>query len=370
MRPILHVISGLRTGGAETMLVALCRSLQARGLPQHVVSLTRGGENAEALAAAGVTVHVLAPGGLAGAAASLLSLSRLIRRLRPAVIQGWLYHGDLFAALAHRLAGAPRGSLLAWGWRNSDIDHARYGRLLRIGRALSGWPGLVVSNSQAGADFHCGLGYRPRRLAVIPNGIDTVRFRPDTAARAVIRAELGIPEDAVVVIHAARLDPMKDHGAVLAAAALVPQLRFVLAGAGTETLALPPNAIALGRRDDLPRLYAAADIVLSTSAFGEGFSNALAEGMAAGLVPVATRVGDAALILSGSGRLVPPGDPAAVASALADFGALAPIARRETGLAARARIVRAFGIDAMAAGFLEAWTQAGASLDPAADRSR
>lgn len=361
-RPVLHVISGLRTGGAETMLVALCGALLARGLPQHVVSLTGDGPNAAALERLGVTVHRLAPRGASGSAVAVFHLARLIRRLRPAVVQGWLYHGDLFAAGAHRLAGAPRDVLLAWGLRNSDIDHARYGRLLALGRRLSGWPGLVVSNSRAGADFHRAEGYRPRRLAIIPNGIDTERFRPDPAARAALRRELGLPDDAVVAVHAARLDPMKDHTGLLAAAARLPDLRFVLAGEGTLGLDRPPNALALGRRDDLPRLYAAGDIAVSSSAFGEGFSNAVAEGMAAGLVPVATTVGDAAAILGPLGRLVTPRDPVALAEGVKAMAALPEPARRAAGLAARARIETEFGVAAMAQRFLDAWTGAGAVL--------
>ena len=365
-RPILHVISGLRTGGAESMLVALCRSLAARGLPQHVVSLTEGGPNRPVLEGLGVTVHGLAPRGLVGSAAAALSLARLVRRLKPAALQGWLYHGDLFAALAHRLAGAPRATLLAWGLRNSDIDHARYGRLLAIGARLSGWPGLVISNSQAGVDFHAAQGYRPRRLAVIPNGIDTDRFRPDPAARAAIRADLGLSADAVVAVHAARLDPMKDHATLLAAAGRVPEIPVILVGAGTETLTVPPNVRALGRRDDPERIDAAADIAVSSSRFGEGFSNALAEGMASGLVPVATRTGDAGLILGGLGRLVPPGDPNALAAALRAVGGLDPRARAAVGADARARMISAFGVEAMAERFLAAWREAGAQIpDPA-----
>ncbi|WP_156629932.1 glycosyltransferase [Methylobacterium sp. Leaf112] len=362
MRPACHVISGLRTGGAETMLVALCGGLLARGMPQHVVSLTGDGPNAAALERLGVTVHRLAPRGAAGSAVALLRLARLIRSLRPAVVQGWLYHGDLFAAGAHRLAGAPRDALLAWGLRNSDIDHARYGRLLAIGRRLSGWPGLVVSNSRAGVDFHLAEGYRPRRLAVIPNGIDTVRFRPDPAARAALRRELGLSDEAVVAIHAARLDPMKDHATLLAAAACRPEVHFLLAGEGTLGLDLPANARALGRRDDLWRIQAAGDIAVSSSAFGEGFSNAVAEGMAAGLVPVATSVGDAGAILGGLGCLVPPRDPAALAEALRAMATLPAPARRAAGLAARARIETAYGVGAMAERFLAAWIAAGAVI--------
>ncbi|WP_375409315.1 glycosyltransferase [uncultured Methylobacterium sp.] len=361
------MISGLRTGGAETMLVALCRALQSRGIPQHVVSLTKDGANLAVLQAAGIEVHVIAPEGIVGAAASVMRLVRLIRRLRPVVLQGWLYHGDLFAALGHRMAGMPRGTLLAWGLRNSDIDHERYGSLLLLGRWLSGWPGLVISNSQAGADFHRSRGYRPRRLAVIPNGIDTERFRPEPALRASVRMEFGLAEETVVAVHVARLDPMKDHATLLAVAEQVPRIRFLLVGAGTETLTLPPNATALGRRDDLERIYAAGDIVVSTSAFGEGFSNALAEGMAAGLIPVATRVGDSSLILDDVGTLVPPGDAEGIAGALADLAALPAPDRRSIGIAARRRVVSTFGSTIMPDRFLAAWTGAGADLGRSRD---
>lgn len=361
MRPIIHVISGLRTGGAETQLVLLCRALIARGIPQRVVSLTEGGPNAAALARLGVTVDALAPRGPAGVARAVLALARLIRRESPAVVQGWLYHGDLFAASAHRLAGRPAGTRLAWGLRNSDIDDARYGRLLGIARRLSSWPDLIVSNSRAGLDFHVSRGYRPRRAAVVPNGIDTERFRPDPTVRAAVRAELGFGRADGVALHAARVDLMKDHPTLLAAAAGLPELRFVLIGEGTERLALPPNVRALGRRDDPERFASAADIVVSSSAFGEGFSNALAEGMAAGLVPVATRVGDSTALLGEDGRLVAPGDPSALADALR--AALADPARRPAeGLAARARIVSLFSPEAMAERFLAAWREAGAEL--------
>ena len=89
---------------------------------------------------------------------------------------------------------------------------------------------------------------------------------------------------------------MKDHATFLAAMAELPSLTGVMVGEGTSELAAPPNVRALGRRRDTPALYAAADIVASTSAFGEGFSNVIAEGMSAGLVPVATDVGDAAAL--------------------------------------------------------------------------
>ena len=112
-----------------------------------------------------------------------------------------------------------------------------------------------------------------------------------------MRGELAIPADALVVAHVARADPMKDHVTLLAAMAQLPALRALLIGPGTEKLAEVPNVVRLGRRLDVARLLAASDIVVSSSAFGEGFSNALAEGMSCGLPAVATDVGDAREIL-------------------------------------------------------------------------
>jgi glycosyltransferase involved in cell wall biosynthesis len=191
---------------------------------------------------------------------------------------------------------------------------------------------------------------------VVPNGTDTARFRPDGAWRERIRGDLGIPPESVVAVHSARADPMKDHPTLLAAAAALPEVLFILMGAGTEGLGpLPANVRALGVQDRPEEIYAAGDIVASSSAFGEGFSNAVAEGMAAGLVPVCTDVGDARAIVGETGPIVPPRDASALASALRQAAALDADERRARGLAARARIEERFSVARAADGFLSAW---------------
>ena len=99
---------------------------------------------------------------------------------------------------------------------------------------------------------------------------------------------------------------------------------------------------ALGTRRDIERIYATADLVVSSSAFGEGFSNALAEGMSAGLVPVATDVGDARRIIGPTGHVVTPRDPAVLTAAIKAEAILSAEQRRDRGLQARARIVVSF----------------------------
>jgi glycosyltransferase involved in cell wall biosynthesis len=202
----------------------------------------------------------------------------------------------------------------------------------------------VTANSAVGLKSHLAIGYRPQRAEVVANGIDVDAFRPDAAARRAVRRDLGISENTIVLAHVARVDAMKDHAAFLAAMAQLPDVSALLVGAGTENLPGAHNVIRLGRRQDVACLFAAADFVVSSSRFGEGFSNVLAEGMACGLPAVATDVGDAKLIVGDTGLVVPPGSPDALAAAIRTLAAESPAARAQRGSRARARIVENFAI--------------------------
>jgi glycosyltransferase involved in cell wall biosynthesis len=214
-------------------------------------------------------------------------------------------------------------------------------------------PDVVTANSAVGLKSHLRLGYRPRRAEMIANGIDVDRFRPDGAARAAVRAELGIAEHAFVLAHVARVDPMKDHKCLQAALMELPEVRALLIGAGTENLPHMPNVLALGRRNEVERFLAAADIVVSSSAFGEGFSNALAEGMACGLPAVATDVGDARTIVGDSGAVVPARNSRALAVAIRVLVQAPAPARAERGARARAHIIENFSMQRTAQHFAE-----------------
>jgi glycosyltransferase involved in cell wall biosynthesis len=341
---VLHVISGLATGGAETTLANVACALLDRGLAQHVVTLGGEGSHREELKRAGVAVSALNLTSAYQAPRGILTLSQLIRSLRPEVVQGWMYHGNLMAALAHRLAPGRSRRRLLWNLRASNMDASRYASVVRWGRALSGWPDVVIANSEAGASFHASQGYRSRQTKVIANGIDAEKYKPDGVARSALRLELRIPDDAVVVMHVARVDAMKDHPTYLAAMKTVPDVIGIMVGARTDELQAPSNVRGLGLRRDVERLYAMADVVISSSAFGEGFSNSIAEGMSAGLVPISTDVGDARLIVGNTGRVVAPRDPQALAAAVSAEAAAPTSDRTARGLAARARIIEHFSL--------------------------
>jgi glycosyltransferase involved in cell wall biosynthesis len=346
MTDVMYVMSGLGRGGAENMLVQLAAGLRARGLSQHVISLSGLDAFADDLRAAGVDVTVLnarSPLSLVGAMAKLL---RTVRRLRPRILQGWMYNGNVAATIAHYLCPGRGQRRLFWNLRASNMDEARYGRVIRLSALLSRLPDLVIANSQAGAAFHRARGLQPQRLDVVDNGIDTTRFRPDPVLRKQVRGEFGIADDTRVVIHVARVDPMKDQASFLAAMAGLPSLAGILVGDGTQALPAPPNVRALGLRRDTERCYAAADIMVSSSAFGEGFSNVIAEGMSAGLVPVATDVGDARRIVGETGFIVPPRDPEALTRAISAAASLSHDEFMQRAASARARILSNFSLEA------------------------
>jgi len=347
-RKIVYVTAGLRGGGAEAMLARLATAKPGVADEITIVSLLPAEAHMARLRAAGIEVVELRFDKPAGIATGLRQLARLIAERRPDIVQGWMYYGDLAALLALALSGRRGQTNLVWGIRCSAMDWRSYGvglgLVVKACALLSRWPDLVTANSAAGLKSHLALGYHPRRAQVIANGIDVDEFRPDAAARRAMRTELGIADDAIVLAHVARVDAMKDHGSFLAAMAALPDLSALLVGAGTENLPVARNLFRLGRRCDVARLFAAADFVVSSSRFGEGFSNVLAEGMACGLPAITTDVGDAKLIVGDTGLVVGPESPDALASAIRKLAAESPTARAERGSRARARIVDNFAM--------------------------
>jgi glycosyltransferase involved in cell wall biosynthesis len=328
------------------------------------VSLLPAEAHAARLRAAGVTVTELNFGRAGGVVAGMTRLVKIIAEERPDIVQGWMYHGDLTALMALLMSGRRRTTRLVWSIRCSTLDLRQYGLGLRLVvkacRRFSAWPDLVIANSAAGLKSHLAFGYRPRRTEVIANGIDVDEYRPDPAARRALRGELGIPESAIVLAHVARVDPMKDHATFLATMARLPDISALMVGAGTENLSAGRNVLRLGRRNDVARLLAAADFVVSSSRFGEGFSNALAEGMACGLPAVATEVGDAKVIVGDTGLVVPPAEPDGFAAAVRTLAAESAAARAERGRRARMRIVEHFALAGAARSYAELY----ASLVP------
>lgn len=365
---VMHVIASLDVGGAETMLTNLVCA-RPPALDQCVVSLVPGGALEQRIAAAGVPLYTLGMHRGRPGVGGPLRLARLIHRLRPDVLQSWMYHADLVGALALTLSGRRRAVRHVWGLRCSDMESPDYGRMFRAVRAA--WMALVpradllVANSESGLRFHLEQGMKPARTLVIPNGIDTQRYRPNPEARIRLRAGLGLAPERPVVALVARVDPMKDHAGFLAAMRRLRGVSALLIGRGTEAINAPADVLRLGERQDIPELLSAADLIVNSSAYGEGFSNAIAEGMATGLPAVATDVGDARLIIGDTGAICPPRDPAALAGAMRRLLDEDAGSHRKRAELARRRIVEHFSLEICAGRFVEAYRSLSSALSAA-----
>lgn len=369
---VMHVITGLSTGGAETMLLKLLSA--ASGSMEHVVvSLGDEGTIGPRIAALGVPVHCLGLRRNAPNPFRALRILPLARRIAPQLIQGWMYHGNLMASLAalalrkSALGNMPRQQPpVLWNIRQTvyDLRRERWltARLIRLGARLSSGPAAIIYNSQTSASQHQELGYRAEKRVIIPNGFDCQLLRPDETARNAVRAELGITDDTILVGLVARYHPMKDHIGFLKAAALVvrshPQTRFVLAGTrvsskqselaeAIQQKELRDRVILLGERSDIPRLNNAFDIGCSASAWGEGFSNSIGEAMACGIPCAVTDVGDSAYIVADSGFIAPPRASEALAKAIGRLIEIGRSGRQQLGAKARQRIETEFSLPAI-----------------------
>lgn len=328
---VVHIISGLLHGGAETVLYRL---LTAPTQHEHHTVISMGGEGVfgPRLREQGVTVIALEMHGVQATARGVWRLAALLRELRPDVVQTWMYHADLVGGLIARLMGI---RAVAWGVRNSGVnlgDSSRQSRMIAwLCARVSAWvPGVIVACARKAADIHIAWGYRADRVLVAANGYDLLQWHPDAADRAQVRAELGLSDETPLIGSVARWNPLKDHATLLAALALSvrqhPELRCLLIGRGmtrdnaalmvlVRQYGLLDHLIFMGRREDVPRLMRALDVHVLSS-YAEGFPNVVSEAMASGVGCVVTDVGDAATIVGDLGWVAPARDPLALSQAL------------------------------------------------------
>ncbi len=359
---LMFLIPALDLGGAERQIVELIKGLDRVRFAVTLATFYDGGSlRSEVERLSGVNVMSLKKQGSRDVLPFLWRLWRAASETRPDIMHGYMGLASNLCLVAGRATGAK----VVWSLRASNVDHSRYSwRLLwtfRVGAWLSRFADLIIVNSQAGVSHHVAHGYGAARMVVIPNGIDTEYYRPDRGAGQRMRLSWGIAEHETVIGLVGRLDAMKDHSSFLRAAARVapdlPAVRFVCVGSGSgayradlralgDKLGLGKRLIWTGALGDMPAVYNALDI-LTSSSYGEGFSNVIGEAMACGVPCVVTDVGDSALIAGEIGMVVPARDPEALADAWRRWLCLSESERRARGVRARSRIEQEFNLNAM-----------------------
>ncbi len=352
MLNVLQLIPTLDRSGAEKQMVLLASGLPRDRFRVEVAALTRLGPLEGELRASSVPVTLIGKRAKVDPLA-LLRLKRWMSARRFDVVQTWIFAANTYGRVAARWAGVP---IVITAEMAVDLWKGR--KDLAIDRRLARWCDRVVGNSHAVVDFYRKAGIPDDRLAMIPSGIGPKE--PPSDDPAATRAELGVPVDAPLALFAGRLAHQKGVDDLLAALDLLqhvqPNLHTWIVGDGplreqleatTEAFQMTHRVRFLGHRDDVPRLLAAADLLVLPSLY-EGLPNVVLEAMRFRKPVVATAApGTTEVVADGeTGLLVPVRDRPALAQAIRRVAADPELAKR-LGEAGRARVDAEFRAETM-----------------------
>lgn len=357
MTRVLHIISGLEIGGAETALYRLIDASQESNYRHSVACLSAAGPIFERLVNSNIEAHHFRL--KQSPILETIRLCILMVRSKPEIVQTWMYHADLIGGLIARVFS---GAKVIWGVRTTDLVPSSSSGTKILRRCCAAFsrlvPHAITCAAEASRRSHISIGYKASLFHVIPNGFNLNGFSVSSANRDFIRLQMGVSEDHRVIGCLGRFHPAKDHHNFVQAARLVAvkhtDVRFLMVGRGLD----PKNAelagwiaqtgvadrfVLLGERSDVPQCLAAMDLFCLPSRT-EGFPNAVGEAMAMGLPCVVTDVGDASFLLGDGGVVVPKGDSQALASGLLRLINMPQQERVNLGAKGKARVEAEFSI--------------------------
>jgi len=292
----MQVTFGMVVGGLERVIVELCRQANPDRYRLSVCCLGVRGPLADLVEEAGVPVTVCTDQSRRGKYLRGFELARILAQQRVDIVHAHHTPALVDSAVAAVMGRVP---LVATDHCKAYPTSFRWRLLERA--ASSAASAIVVVSDQSGRDLVRHQGIRADKVVTIHNGVEVVRKR--NVSREVLRGELGVALDDVVVVTAARLEPQKGLCLLIDSAPDVlryqPKTKFLVIGGGTELQALRERARRLGvdksviftdYRLDAVDLMAASDCFVQTS-YWEGLPMTLLEAMALRLPVVATSVG-------------------------------------------------------------------------------
>ncbi len=358
---LTHVITGLSLGGAENSLYKLVSHLDHQKFDISIISLKNQGVFGDRFDALGIPVYSCNFSVGIGGLLAPFKLARLLLKLRPDIVQTWLYHADLIAGIAAKLIGV---KCIIWSIRTTDLKQGSW--LTAVIRKICALvshliPSKIVVVAQSAKIKHIQLGYDELKMIVIPNGYDANQFKPDPVLVANLKNEIGIRQTDLVIGCVGRLSEDKGQDILIEASQDVlnkfPDVKFVFIGTGFEKTnkALVDSIasrskldrfILMGERNDVNTCFGLMDIFCLPSRT-EGFPNVLAEAMLSKLPCVSSDCGDARKLSNGHVSIAKINDPMDLADKITQILGLSKIERRILGQESWSHVSKEYSMDRM-----------------------
>jgi glycosyltransferase involved in cell wall biosynthesis len=368
---ILHVITDLDNGGAESILYRLIK--QTPEFEHEVISLMDQGIYGELINQLGVNVKTINLKKNIFDLFKLFNLFFIIAKSNCNCVQTWMYHSDLFAGIFSKLAFKKN---IFWG------IHASYNKsntkfttklIIYVNSILSFFiPKKIVNVSTYSIDIHKKLGFCISKFILINNGYSNNDFKYNSLAKKNVLTEFNIQEDQIIFGMVARYDPFKDHLNLLKALSLLKNKydKFIclLIGPNMDSnndiicsiindFNLSKNIILVGPKNNISDYLSALDFHVLSS-IDESFPNVISESMLCSTPCISTDVGDASFIIDRYGWIVPKSDSLALSSCLIEvinFYINRPEEWIELKKRCRMRIEQNFSIEKMAINYSLLW---------------
>lgn len=327
---IVHIITGLNNGGAEAVLYRLVTN--DKKYKHIVVSLMDLGKYGPMLQDKNIEVICLnMPKGKI-TFYGLMTLYKTLKKIKPDIVQTWMYHADLLGGIVAKIAGVKK---IFWNIRHTNLVVGQSSKatilVAKICAKLSSFvPQKIVCCANKSVEVHSKMGYNKAKMVVIGNGYELDKFYPNDKAKIKIHKELNLKTDFIFGM-VGRFDAQKNHKNLLEALSLIKKknidFKCLLVGtnmdSGNELLnewikeyEIEENLVLLGQRSDIPDIMNYLDLHILSSSFGEAFPNVLCEAMACGIPCVSTDVGDASIIVGKTGWIVHPKNSEELANAI------------------------------------------------------
>jgi len=353
-------IRALDIGGAERQFLELARNIDKSKYDVTIYVMYERDLDSEAKSLEGVKFIHLAKESRYDNISFMKKYIKSLDEEQIDIVYAYLIEMNLFSLWARRFV--KKDMRVVWGFRSSNMDLKKFGKfpqfLFYLQKKFSPYVDKIISNSHASVEFYKEMDYDVSKAVVIHNGINVDRFKPSSDERVAFRSKHELKDDDIAIGIVARVNHMKGYPVLAKAMQKImsenQNVRLFAVGGGEDDIQKECEDILgeynkkvtwFGATNSVEsEFYNGLDIYVSSSIFGEGFSNSIAEAMCCEVPAVSTRVGDSHIVVGDEGIMVDGDD---IDSLYLGLKEMTQMDRADLGKRARKRVVDNFSIEKM-----------------------